>query len=158
MLCSCRVPTWCFFIDQKIKLLVEFSGRVGDTVNKMTTKMEETDPWYADKIVQLEALETQLKKLYSLTEALASSRRDLAIATGQFAASAAILATTEDSHNLSRALGNLAKTEEKLALVQHKQADADYVQLFELIKDYVALMGAVKDALNVRQKAFQVKF
>ena len=118
--------------------------------------MEETDPWYADKIVQLEALETQLKKLYSLTEALASSRRDLAIATGQFAASAAILATTEDSHNLSRALGNLAKTEEKLALVQHKQADADYVQLFELIKDYVALMGAVKDALNERQKAFQV--
>ena len=67
------------------------------------------------------------------------------------------MATTEDSSNLSRALGHLAKTEEKLEIIQHKQADADYLQLFELIKDYVALMGAVKDALTERQKAFQVK-
>ena len=74
-----------------------------------------------------------------------------------FSASASILATTEDSSNLSRALGHLAKTEEKLEIIQHKQADADYLQLFELIKDYVALMGAVKDALTERQKAFQVK-
>ena len=131
-------------------------GRMGDTVNKMTYKMEETDPWYEDKIVQLDHLELQLKKLYALTEALASSRRDLAIATGHFAASAAVLASTEDSNNLSRALGHLAKTEEKLEIIQHKQADADYIQLFELIKDYVALMGAVKDALTERQKAFQV--
>ena len=50
----------------------------------------------------------------------------------------------------------MAKTEEKLEIIQHKQADADYIQLFELIKDYVALMGAVKDALTERQKAFQV--
>ena len=130
---------------------------MGDTVNKMTCKMEETDPWFEDKIVQLDALESQLKKLYTLTEALAFSRREMAIATGQFAASASILATTEDSSNLSRALGHLAKTEEKLEIIQHKQADADYLQLFELIKDYVALMGAVKDALTERQKAFQVE-
>ena len=130
---------------------------MGDTVNKMTCKMEETDPWFEDKIVQLDALESQLKKLYTLTETLAFSRREMAIATGQFAASASILATTEDSSNLSRALGHLAKTEEKLEVIQHKQADADYLQLFELIKDYVALMGAVKDALTERQKAFQVE-
>ena len=58
---------------------------MGDTVNKMTCKMEETDPWFEDKIVQLDALESQLKKLYTLTEALAFSRREMAIATGQFA-------------------------------------------------------------------------
>ena len=39
---------------------------MGDTVTKITYKMEETDPWYEDKIVQLEALEAQLKKLYTL--------------------------------------------------------------------------------------------
>ena len=60
---------------------------MGDTVNKMTCKMEETDPWFEDKIVQLDALESQLKKLYTLTEALAFSRREMAIATGQFAGS-----------------------------------------------------------------------
>ena len=43
-----------------------FIGKMGDTVTKITYKMEETDPWYEDKIVQLEALEAQLKKLYTL--------------------------------------------------------------------------------------------
>jgi sorting nexin-1/2 len=129
---------------------------MGDTVNKITYKMEETDPWFEDKVVQLEALETQLKKLYILTEAVASNRRDLAIATGSFAQITALLATTEEAHNLSRAMGHLAKVEEKVEFAHHKQADADFVHLFELIKDYVNLMGAVKDALTERQKAFQV--
>ena len=127
-------------------------------MNKITYKMEETDPWYEDKIVQLEALEGQLKKLYTLTEAVTSTRRELALATGQFAVATAQLSVTEDSNNLSKALSSLAKVEEKVEKVQHKQADADYVHLFELIKDYVALMSAVKDALAERQKAFQVIF
>ena len=135
-----------------------FVGKVGDTMTKITYKMEETDPWYEDKIVQLEALENQLKKLYTLTEAVTCTRRDLAIATGQFAVATSQLSITEDSNNLSKALSSLAKVEEKVEKVQHKQADADYVHLFELIKDYVALMSAVKDALTERQKAFQVCF
>ena len=133
-----------------------FIGKMGDTVTKITYKMEETDPWYEDKIVQLEALEAQLKKLYTLAEAVAATRRELALATGSFAAATSALATTEDSNNLSKALSNLAVVEEKVEKVQHRQADADHLHLFELIKDYVGLMGAVRDALTERQKAFQV--
>ena len=111
---------------------------------------------YEDKIVQLEALESQLKKLYTLAETVAATRRELAIATGSFAAATSTLATTEDSNNLSKALSNLAIVEEKVEKIQHRQADADHLHLFELIKDYVGLMGAVRDALTERQKAFQV--
>jgi len=132
-----------------------FIGKMGDTVTKITYKMEETDPWYEDKIVQLEALEAQLKKLYTLAEAVAATRRELALATGSFAAATSALATTEDSNNLSKALSNLAIVEEKVEKVQHRQADADHLHLFELFKDYVGLMGAVRDALTERQKAFQ---
>ena len=133
-----------------------FIGKMGDQVTKITYKMEETDPWYEDKMVQLEALERQLKKLYTLTECVASTRKELALATGSFAAATSLLATTEDSNSLSKALSNLALVEEKVEKVQHRQADADFLYLFELIKDYVGLMGAVRDALNERQKAFQV--
>ena len=80
----------------------------------------------------------------------------MANATGAFAASTAVLATTEDSNSLSKALSSLALVEEKVEKVHYKQADADQLHLFELIKDYVGLMGAVKDALTERQKAFQV--
>ena len=36
-----------------------------------------------------------------------------------------------------------------------RQAEADYYHLLELLKDYVALVGAVKDALGERARAFQ---
>ncbi len=39
--------------------------------------------------------------------------------------------------------------------VSFRQAEADYYYLFELLKDYVSLVGAVKDALGERAKAFQ---
>ena len=87
---------------------------------------------------------------------MAATRRELALATGSFAAATSALATTEDSNNLSKALSNLAIVEEKVEKVQHRQADADHLHLFELFKDYVGLMGAVRDALTERQKAFQV--
>lgn len=35
------------------------------------------------------------------------------------------------------------------------QAEADTYHLFDLIKDYVALIGAIREALNERNKAFQ---
>ena len=36
-------------------------GRVGDTVNKMTYKMEEGDSWYEEKTTQIEQMENQLR-------------------------------------------------------------------------------------------------
>jgi hypothetical protein len=35
------------------------------------------------------------------------------------------------------------------------QAEADTFHLFDLIKDYIALIGAIREALNERNKAFQ---
>eukprot|EP00095_Tigriopus_kingsejongensis_P004546 snap_masked-scaffold893_size84343-processed-gene-0.3 protein:Tk04546 transcript:snap_masked-scaffold893_size84343-processed-gene-0.3-mRNA-1 annotation:"sorting nexin-2" len=130
-------------------------GRVGDTVNKMTYKMEENDPWFEDKIHQIDSLEAQLKKLYSLTDNLVQCRQDLASATGNFAQSTAMLSSCEEAQTLSRALGHLAKVEEKIEQVHNEQSKADYFYLFELIKDYVGLIGAVKDVLSERSKVFQ---
>ena len=101
-------------------------------------------------------MEAQLRKLYSVSEILVQCRHDLAVSTGGFATATAALASTEDAHALSKALAKLAKVEEKVEQVHHKQAEADFCHFFELIKDYVALIGAVKDALNERAKAFQV--
>ena len=137
--------------------VMRFIGKAADTVNKITTyKMEENDPWYQEKIRQIDALEAQLKKLYGLVEGTVQCRHELAVATGSFAQGAALLSNAEEAHSLARALAHLARVEEKIELVHHRQAEADYYHLFELIKDYVALVGAVKDALNERAKAFGV--
>ena len=61
-----------------------------------------------------------------------------------FAKSAAMLGNVEEHTTLSRALSQLAETEEKIETVQKQQADTDFYVLAELLKDYIALIGSVK--------------
>ncbi len=96
-------------------------GRAADTVTKMTTyRMEETDPWYREKVPQIEQLDSQLRKLCGLAESLVQCRQELAMATGSFAQGAAILSSTEEAHSLSRALAQLARVEERVQQVHHR--------------------------------------
>ena len=118
--------------------------RVGETVNKMAYKMEEGDPWFEEKTLQVEQMESQLKKLYSIVEAVVGCRRELALATGQFAQATALLATTEEAAHLSRSMEGLARVEERVETTLQDQADTDFAHILELVRDYLALVAAVK--------------
>ena len=118
--------------------------RVGETVNKMAYKMEEGDPWFEEKTLQVEQMESQLKKLYSIVEAVVGCRRELALATGQFAQATALLASTEEAAHLSRSLEGLARVEERVESTLQEQADTDFAHILELVRDYLALVAAVK--------------
>lgn len=72
---------------------------------------------------------------------------ELNLSTANFAKSAAMLGNVEEHTALSRALSQLAETEEKIEVVHKEQAEADFFTMSELMKDYVALMGAVKVGL-----------
>merc|ERR1711963_882258 len=99
-------------------------------------------------------MESQLKKLYIIVENVVNCRRELAFATGQFAMSAAQLATSEEAFHLARSLEGLARTEEKCEVTLQEQADADYAYILELIRDYLSLVLAVKEVLSERVKTF----
>ncbi|XP_054159391.1 sorting nexin-2-like [Oppia nitens] len=131
-------------------------SRVGDTVNKMTFRMDESDPWFEEKQNQIENLDQQLRKLYTSVEALIHHRKELTQTTGAFARSAAMLGNCEEHTSLSCALSQLAETQEKVEQLYNKQVDNDFVYLGELLKDYIAMIGAVKDAFHQRVKVFQM--
>jgi len=76
--------------------------------------------------------------------------------TAAFAKSCAMLANSEEHTALSRALSQLAEVEEKIDQVHEQQAEFDFYILAELLKDYIALIGAVKDAFNEREKCYRV--
>lgn len=158
-------------------------NKVGETVNKITYKMDESDPvrnfsktknvilltwhtkhywkllsyfqWFEDKLANIEALESQLRKLHSNVEALVQYRKELAHLTNGVSRSAAMLSACEDHNSLSRALSELADTEEKVEALHVEQANTDFYILCELLKDYLGLLGAVKDAFHERTKLFQ---
>jgi hypothetical protein len=49
-------------------------SRVGETVNKMAYKMEETDTWFEEKTTHVEQMETQLRKLFGIVESVLTCR------------------------------------------------------------------------------------
>lgn len=130
-------------------------NKVGETVNKITYKMDENDPWFEERTQQVENLDLQLRKLHTSVEMLVLHRKDLAALTSSFAKSAAMLGNCEEHTSLSRALAQLADVEEKVEALYNEQANSDFSIFCELLKDYVALFGAIKEVFHERVKVYQ---
>ena len=83
-------------------------------------------------------------------------RKSLAQSTGSLSKSLAVLSGSEENSALSSAIAQLSTVQEKLEEVHYEQATADFYYLSELIKDYIGLVGAVKDVFAV--SIFQTYF
>lgn len=135
--------------------MMRLFNKVGETVNKITYKMDENDPWFEEKIIEVENLDTHMQRLHSAIKALVSHRKELAALTGGVAKSAAMLSTCEEHTGLSRALSQLADVEEKIEILRFEQANSDLYILSETLKDYIGLFGAIKEVFHERVKVFQ---
>lgn len=100
-------------------------------------------------------MDLQLRKLQASVDALIHHRKELSTSTGAFAKSCAILGNCEEHTSLSCALSQLADTEEKVEHVFNEQVNNDFVYLSDLIRDYINLIGAVKEIFHQRVKVFQ---
>lgn len=129
--------------------------QVGETMNKITYKMDENDPWFEEKIQEVDNLDHNMQRLHSAIKALVAHRRELGQLTCGVAKSAAMLSTCEEHTGLSRALSQLADVEEKVELLRSEQANSDLYILSETLKDYIGLFGAIKDVFHERVKVFQ---
>jgi len=55
-----------------------------------------------------------------------------------------MLSNCDEHTSLSRALSQLAEVEERVEHLYYEQSNADFAIFCEMLKDYVALTGAVK--------------
>ncbi|XP_071794041.1 sorting nexin-2-like [Asterias amurensis] len=129
-------------------------SRVVDSASKITSKVTESDQWFEEKHQQIDGLDSQLKKLHLSVESMVAHRRELGGCTALFAKSSAMLGNSEEHTALSRAISQLAETEEKIDQLHHEQANTDFYVLSELLKDYIGLIGSVRDAFREREKLF----
>ncbi|XP_049876942.1 sorting nexin-2 [Pectinophora gossypiella] len=135
--------------------MLRLFNKVGETVNKITYRMDESDPWFEERSARMEALEACLRRLYGACEALAGERRELAARTHDAARAAAALSGADPHAPLSRALSHLADLHEKIEHLRVEQSNTDFYVLTEHIKDYLGLIGAIKDVFHERVKVFQ---
>ena len=131
------------------KNVMKMISKVGDRVSAYTTKMEETDTWFEEKTVTIENLDNQLRKLHVATEAMVEYRKTLSGHTYSLSKSLAMLGTAEDNSKLSAALAQLAEVEEKVEKVHEQQAKDDFYLMSELVRDYVGIVGSVREAFQV---------
>lgn len=96
-------------------------NKVGETVNKITYRMDENDQWFNEKITEIEVIDIHLQKLYATTKSLYLNRKELASYTGNVAKSTAVLSACEEHTGLSRSLSQLANIEEKIELLRSEQ-------------------------------------
>jgi len=137
------------------KNVMKLISKVGDRVSQYTTKMEETDQWFEEKTVMIDNLDLQLRKLLVATESLVDYRKALSGHTYSLSKSLGMLGSAEDNSKLAAAISQLAEVEEKVEKVHEQQAKDDFYLLSELIRDYIGIVGSVKDAFNERVKAWQ---
>ena len=131
------------------KNVMKMISKVGDRVSAYTTKMEETDTWFEEKTVTIENLDNQLRKLHVATEAMVEYRKTLSGHTYSLSKSLAMLGSAEDNSKLSAALAQLAEVEEKVEKVHEQQAKDDFYLMSELVRDYVGIVGSVREAFQV---------
>ncbi|XP_069759383.1 uncharacterized protein [Narcine bancroftii] len=135
--------------------LLRMVNKAADAVSKMTIKMNESDIWFEEKFQEMENEDQQLRKLHAVVETLVNHRKELAVNTGVFAKSAAMLGSSEDHTALSRALSQLAEVEERIEQLYQEQANNDFFLLAELLSDYIRLISAVRGVFDQRMKAWQ---
>lgn len=95
-------------------------------------------------VTHVDSLDTQLRSLHGAVETLTNQRKELAGCTGATARSIAVLGHGEPGASLGRALAQLAETLEKVEVVRKAQGNSDLYQFGEMLRDYVALIGAIK--------------
>ncbi|CAK1552987.1 unnamed protein product [Leptosia nina] len=135
--------------------MLRLFNKVGETVNKITYRMDESDPWFEERIARVESLEAGLRRLCGACEALATERRELAARSHEAARSIAAAAAADPHAPLSRALSHLSDLHEKIEHLRVEQSNTDFYVLTEHIKDYLGLISAIKDVFHERVKVFQ---
>ena len=119
-----------------------------------------SDVWYIyrfeEKNNTIEQLENQLRKLHQATENLVWYRKELGYATNNMSKSLAVLSGSEENSGLSAAIAQLSSVQEKIGSIHQDQANVEFFELSELIKDYLGLVGAVKNAFHVSNFAFKL--
>ncbi|CAL4097654.1 unnamed protein product, partial [Meganyctiphanes norvegica] len=131
-------------------------NRVGETVNKMTFKMDESDQCSMAKQYCKKNLFVRRGGVVAAAAPPMRRRRRLRTAPS----------THSNNNTLRRGGGphlplnsltipELSRSPERTTTSYHDSGDADFFLLSETTKDYISLLGAVKEVFHERIKTFQ---
>ena len=120
-----------------------------------TVRMMETDQWFVDKTEHIMKIESQLLKLQVIAEAMVEQKKDLARHNRSLAKNLAMLGKAEDNKKMARLYVDVADVEDKVGGLHEEQVNIDLLLISATFRDYIGMIGSVKETLGVRKNAWQ---
>eukprot|EP00049_Salpingoeca_infusionum_P018016 m.355381 g.355381 ORF g.355381 m.355381 type:complete len:514 (-) comp17240_c0_seq1:289-1830(-) len=140
------------FLTTEEKVPKPKASKIASLTSKILSSYIESDEWFADKTLEVDALQGQLKTMHAALEQLVARRNALVAATTNFAESFSALADTEEEQlpELSDLMNRLSDVDAKVSKLHSKQEERDLYELSEIVFDHLLLINSIKVCLEQR--------
>ena len=132
---------------------MRFVQNVGDSLQRMTGKKTNGDVWFEERQEDYETLDDHLRKLHRAIETMISVRKELCSSTSILVKSIAVLSNAEEDNFAAYALSKLSEVQDHVEALHDGQVSKDLFVLGETVKDYVAMLGSIKESFAMRGKS-----
>eukprot|EP00753_Platysulcus_tardus_P002756 PLAT11868.1.p1 GENE.PLAT11868.1~~PLAT11868.1.p1 ORF type:complete len:451 (+),score=225.38 PLAT11868.1:33-1385(+) len=107
---------------------------------------------FSDIRSYIDGLEPEMSRVHRHTQALIKRGREMGTGLFEFGLAFSLLGQSE-SAELGNALAEMGKTADELSKLTTEHAEKEYLFFEEPVKDYISVLGAVKLALDARDRA-----
>ncbi|KYQ93640.1 Phox domain-containing protein [Tieghemostelium lacteum] len=125
------------------------------SINNLASSVKEVDGWFGDKKAYVLQLDSNLRKLEETVGNIIRKRRELASAIGEFVSAGLSFSSCEAPHKQDVAHGfqKLTEVESNIKKGMEELCNNETGYFEEGIRDYIKVLGAVKELLNDRLDA-----
>lgn len=132
--------------------ILSFFGNSIENISSGFSDKPDPDQWFDAKKNYVTGLENQLTALEKVVNNLLKKRREYGQAIKELGLCTSLVASAEADHDseTSGAFDRLSDMTSVLASLETQRADEEALYFEEPIKDYIRMLGAVKEMLQVR--------
>mmetsp|Transcript_22651 Transcript_22651/g.31533 ORF Transcript_22651/g.31533 Transcript_22651/m.31533 type:complete len:429 (+) Transcript_22651:73-1359(+) len=132
--------------------ILSFFGNSIENISSGFSDKSDPDQWFDAKKNYVNGLENQLTALEKVVNNLLKKRKEYGQAIKEFGLCTSLVASAEADHDslTSGAFDRLSDMAAVLASLESQRADEEALYFEEPIKDYIRMLGAVKEMLQVR--------
>jgi len=138
--------------------ILSFIGSSIETISTNFNAQSEPDQWFDAKRNYINSLENHLNTLAKSTNQTIKKRRELMQCYGEFGLASSLLASSEadQDQSISSSFNRLSDITTQITTLDEKLADDQTVFFEDSIRDYVRILGAVKEMLNARSEKLAI--
>jgi len=132
--------------------LFSFLGSSIESISNLNTIQNEPDQWFDAKRNYINALDSHLNSIVKSINQISKKQKELSLAMTDFSLASSLLASSEADQDqwISNSFNRLSEITTQITVLDEKLVDDQTTSFEDNIRDYIRILGAVKEMLNVR--------